>query len=240
MHATALPSRLSSALAVETAATAVARRACQLLRGLLDADGAAITLETSAPYRVTLHASDQQADALEDLQDVLGEGPCMDAFESGQVVAAPLREEAQERWPFFAPAAAEIIGPDGLVWAIPMCSAGQVVGSVTLYRTRPGSPGLPVPDAQLVADAAAAALADDPSAYEAVTAPTGEDCWSSRAVIHQAAGMLAAHSVGSTEAALGWLRGYAFGSGRHLAEVARDVVGRTLPPAQLRSGPLAG
>ena len=237
---TALPGRLVSALAAEPAATAVARRACQVLRGLLDADGAAITLEPSAPYRVTLHTTDQRADALEDLQDVLGEGPCMDAFESGRVVEAPLRGPAGERWRFFAPAAVEIVGPDGLLWAIPMCSAGQGIGSVTLYRARPGHPGVPVPDAQLVADSAAAALAGDPAAHEAVTAPTAEDCWASRAVIHQAAGMLAAHSVVSTEAALGWLRGYAFASGRSLTGVARDVIGHRLPPARLRSRPLAG
>lgn len=229
MPTAVLRSRLASALAVEPAATALARRVCQVLRGLLDADGAAITLETSAPHRVTLYATDHRADALENLQDVLGEGPGMDAFGSARVIRATLAGPAGPRWPFFVPAAADILGADGQLWAIPMRSAGEVIGSVTLYRLRPGGADMPVLDAQLLADVAAAVLSWDPSAYPAVTGGSADDCWSARAIVHQAAGMLAAHCGEGTDAALGWLRGYAFASGRHLADVAREVVCERLP-----------
>lgn len=231
MPSAVLRSQLASALAVEPAAAALARRVCQVLRGLLDADGAAITLETSAPHRVTLHATGSRAEALENLQDVLGEGPGMDAFGSGQVVRATLATAAGPRWPFFVPAARDLIGPEAQLWAIPMRAAGEVIGSVTLYRLRPGEGDMPLLDAQEVADAAAAVLTCDPSACAMVTGAAADDPWSARAVVHQAAGMLAAHCGEGTDAALGWLRGYAFASGRHLTDVAREVVCQRLPVA---------
>lgn len=96
--------------------------------------------------------SDARADALENLQDVLGEGPGMDAFDSGEVVRTALDRLAEARWPQFVPAAAADVGRDGLLWAIPMRSDGQVIGAVMLYRLRPGCPGEPVLDAQFLAE----------------------------------------------------------------------------------------
>jgi hypothetical protein len=225
---TALLSRLTWILADEPAANTVARRVCLVLRDLLQADGAAITMEPSTPHRVTLCATDKRADLLENFQDVLGEGPGMDAFDSGQPVRAALDQPAAARWPHFIPAAAGVVSWHGLLWSIPMCTASQVIGVVSMYRLLRGPPGDPLGDAQLLADVAASSLAQDPSAHRTITESASEDCWSSRAVVHQATGMLVAQLRVSAEEALARLRRYAFASRRHLTEVARDVVERRL------------
>jgi hypothetical protein len=224
----ALLSRLARVLAYEPATGAVARRVCLVLRDLLQADGAAITMEPSTPHRVTLCTTDERADLLENLQDVLGEGPGMDAFDSGQPVRTGLDRQAAARWPHFVPAAAGVVSRDGLLWSVPMCTASQVIGVVSLYRLLRGPPGEPLADAVLLADVAASSLAQDPSAYRTVTESASDDCWSSRAVVHQATGMLVAQFRVSAEEALARLRRYAFASRRHLTEVARDVVERRL------------
>lgn len=220
--------RLAWALADEPATNEVAWRACQVVRELLQADGAVLTVETATPQRTALCATDRRADALDNLQDVLGEGPGMDAFDSGRPIRTGLDRAAAARWQHFIPAAAGVIGSDGLLWSIPMCFAGQTIGVITLYRVLPAPDGEPLADAQFLADLAASSLARDPSAYRSVTEPGCEDCWSSRAVVHQATGMLVSQLHVTTDQALAQLRGHAYVTGRHLREVAGDVVARRL------------
>ena len=225
---TALLDRLAWALADEPATNEVAWRVCQVVRELLDADSAALTIETSAPYRATLCVTDRRADALDNLQDVLGEGPGMDAFDSGRLIRTGVDRAAEARWPRFIPGAAGVIGGDGLLWSIPMRWAAQPIGVITLYRVKQPPGDEPLADAQFLADLAASSLARDPSAYRTVTEPGREDCWSSRAVVHQATGMLVSHLHVTADEALARLRGHALASGRHLTEVAGDVVARRL------------
>lgn len=221
-------SRLVRAATGEPATAALANRVCQGCRELLYADGAAITLETSTPHRVTLGTTGRRADMLENLQDVLGEGPGLDAFDSGRPVRTGLDTAAAARWPRFVPAARGVIGSDGVLWSFPMRAGSQVIGAVTLYRVLRMPPGERVSEAQFLADVAAERLAQDPSAYRTVTESAGDDCWSSRAVVHQATGMLMAQLRVSMDEALGRLRRYAFSRGRQLSEVATEVVERRL------------
>lgn len=231
---TARLSRLACALADEPKTNEIAPRACHGLRDLLHADGAALTMETSTPYRVTLCTTDRRAALLEDLHDVLGEGPGMDAFDSAEPVRTALDRPALDRWPRFIPAAASIVGWAGLLWSIPLRTAGQAIGAITGYHVRPAPPAEPVADVQLLADLAASSLVRDPAAYRTVGGPADEDCWSSRSVVHQATGMLVGRLGVSAADALARLRHYAFSSGVELTEVALDVVERRLQPALLR------
>src|SRR5580698_4651267 len=78
-------------------------RLCLACARLLGADGGAITLAYTRSERVTLCATDDVAARLEDLQEVLGQGPGPDAYRSGQAVAAELASPAAAgRWPMFA------------------------------------------------------------------------------------------------------------------------------------------
>jgi hypothetical protein len=107
-------------------------RACHAINSLLGADGASITVDNSSVARVTLCATDETAGLLESLQDVLQEGPCWDAFDSGCPNQTLLDRHAASRWPRFIPAAEKIIGPDGVLWSLPMRSGGVRIGAISL------------------------------------------------------------------------------------------------------------
>ena len=214
-------------MAREPVSFPLAMRVCRVTRDMLGADGASITIENSNPHRVTLCATDRSSSLLEDLQDVLGEGPCRDAYDGGQPVESALGQPAVTRWPQFGPAAEKIIGPDGLLWSIPMRAADQVIGAVSLYRRHAGALIEPMAAAQFLADAAASTLIRDPLALASVTDATGGG-WSSRAVVHQATGMLVGMLRISVDDALAMLRSHAFANGLELTEVSKAVVERRL------------
>ena len=185
----ALLSRLALAVAGEPESSPLTLRVCCATRDLLGAEGASITLENSTPNRVTLCATDEPADLLENLQDVLGEGPCSDAFDLGEPVETALDLSATGRWPQFIPAAEVIIGRDGVLYLMPMHAGGDVIGAVGLYRRQPGPlveplEGRPVPGRRRGGRAHSR-----PAGIRRLHRPPPKaGGWSSRAQIHQATG----------------------------------------------------
>jgi hypothetical protein len=222
-----LVTRLAQAVRAFGEEHALTWRACHAINDLLGADGASITIDNSSVTRVTLCATDETAGLLENLQDVLEEGPCRDAFASGRSNQTLLDQEAAERWPHFAPAAEKVIGPDGVLWSIPMRAGSSVIGAISLYRLAPGPLAVPASDAQVLADAVARMLVRDPLAFEAFSRP-GEGGWSARSLVQQAAGVVAGQLQISIGDALAILRSYAFTTESQLRDVARSVVNRTL------------
>jgi hypothetical protein len=222
-----LVSRLAQAVKEFGESRSLAWRACHAFRDVVGADGASITFENSSMARVTICATDQSAELLEDLQDVLQEGPCQAAFRSGAPIRTCVDREAATRWPQFIPAAEKAIGPDAVLWAIPMRSEDVVIGTINLYRRLPGPLVVTAADAQVLADAVGDMLVEDPMAYAAVS-QLAEEGWFSRSVVHLAAGMVAGQLGISAGDALAVLRSYAFASDAQLREVARDVVERRL------------
>ena len=95
----ALLSRLALAAAREEASSPLTPRVCRAARDLLGAEGASITVENSMPHRITLCATDKPSSLLANLQDVLGEGPCRDAFDLDRLVQTGLGHQAASRWP---------------------------------------------------------------------------------------------------------------------------------------------
>jgi hypothetical protein len=197
----------------------------QAVRRVLAADGASITLENFSPGRVTPCATDRRAYLLEDAQDVLGEGPSADAFATGRPAVASLAQPGPAHWPRFVAAAKRIIGPRGVLWSVPIRATGDVLGTLSLYRLAPGPLAEPLDAAQFLADATGSLLLTDPLAF--TESPVGGG-WSSRAVIHQATGMLIAQLGVHAEGALAILRSHACSRGAELVQVARDVVDRKL------------
>jgi ANTAR domain/GAF domain len=218
---------LAHAMAEEAEDKPLTWRAGHAVREILGADGASITIENPTLSRVTLCATDSRAASLENLQDVLGEGPCRDAYDSGRPVETPV-SGAAARWPQFAAAAEKIIGPDGVLWSIPMQSAGEVIGTISLYRLVPGPLAMPIEAASVLAEAVAAQLLQDPLAFAPFTDPAADSGWSSRALVHQAAGMLMGQLRTSMGDAMALLRSYAFATDMYLTDVARDVLDRKL------------
>jgi hypothetical protein len=116
------------------------------------------------------------------------------------------------------------------VFGFPLQVGAVRLGGLHLYRDRQG----PVTDDQhadalVMADLAAQAVlvlqANAPSGKLAAELEAGADFHYG---VHQASGMVAAQLEVSVGQALIRLRAYAFGNDRPLAEVAEDVVARTL------------
>jgi len=123
--------RLARAVALEQRSDSLPTRLCRACVSLLDADGGAITLAYTSPQRLTVCATTEGAARLEDLQDILGEGPGPDAFSSGRMVSARMTSGALSVWPVFAKAALEAVGP-AAVYAFPMAPGAQVIGVLTV------------------------------------------------------------------------------------------------------------
>jgi hypothetical protein len=167
--------------------------------------------------------------ALEDLQFTIGQGPCRDAFHTGQPVhVARLDAVASERWPPFVELA-KACGI-GAVFAYPLMSGDARIGVLTLYEEQEGELTQDQHDDSLVlADFLFETLLSLQAAEPAGSlAPGLDDAVAYRAEIYQASGMVAIQLKIPPAEALLRIRAHAFSSDRTLAAVAADLVGRRL------------
>jgi len=192
--------------------------------------GAGISLMTSAGNSGMLYASDDTAAQIEELQFVLGEGPCMDAFNGdGPVFIADLedREEgALLRWPAFVEGATAL----GIraVYAVPLRIGAIRLGVLDMYRKEPGmlSAGQ-LESALLAADLAALSLLHATNgAIPYGEAEIGGSAF--RMSVHQATGMVKVQTGLPMEEALLLIRAHAFSQGQAVADVAAEVIAGTL------------
>lgn len=227
--AESLPALVAAVLAAlregDDALSPVAR-VCRACVGLLPVDGAAISIILGTRHRQSLYASDAVAEHVETLQFSLGEGPCFEAFHTGQPVLVPdLAEDAGRSWPMFA---AEIDGVGiGAIFAFPLRRGAARVGAMDMYRRRPGwlsqdelATALQIADIATSALLAASASGTDGEINEEWLATVTRH----KATVHQATGIVIAEFGIAPEQALARLRGYAFAAGRMLDEVADDLV----------------
>jgi hypothetical protein len=215
--------RLAHLVAADDRREALAGRLAEACRLILAVSGAAITVENTTMERMTLCATDDDAARLEDLQEVLGEGPSHDAFTSATAVITAL-DDTEGRWPEFTAAARRAMG-EVTVHAMPMRPGGEVIGVLSLYRVPGPSYTQPLEGAQFLADAVGAALLSETPLAD----PPGDDGpWATRAEIHQATGMVTAQLGLHPEDALAILRAHAFAHDTSLADIARQVVTRRL------------
>ncbi|MFD9404788.1 GAF and ANTAR domain-containing protein [Streptomyces sp. NPDC060011] len=213
-------------------ADAVPGALCRSCLELLPAvSGLSVTVEDGAGSAVVLCASDAVAARLAELQYTLGEGPCSEAVRlRAPVFAADLTAAPDtRRWPMFASQAI----PAGVraAFSIPLTGAFEALGTLDLYRDKPGGlTGDQLRTALLVADAFALvvnALGGASQGGEGVVAWL-EDAVSDREEIHQATGMIMVRLGVSAEEAGLRLRALAFAQGRTSRDVALDIVNRTL------------
>jgi hypothetical protein len=217
---TTLLARLARLIA-DDADQPLATRLCRAYLAILGGDGAAITLSYTEPSRVTVCTNGDRAARLEDLQDVLGEGPGPTAYQTATITVSDLRTDPG-RWPLFVDAARKVPGVT-LLYAVPMRPRDDVIGVLTVHQE---TPDLPDRDqAQFLADAIGAALTKDAPAQESEL-DTGP--WSTRSEIHQATGMVLAQLRIGADDAMALLRAHAFSHNLTLAEVAEQITQRRL------------
>jgi hypothetical protein len=193
-------------------------RACQTEA---NADGVGLAILSSEGIPEPSFVSDSRSRLIEDLQFTLGEGPCVDAVRSGSpVLLDDVRAitDATQRWPVFVKET-ESAGIRA-VFAFPVQVGAVALGSLDLYRHRPG--GLEADELSAVlrtVDRVASVLLDVSAAGgDGVTEPTY------RMVVHQAAGMVMAQTATTITGALARLRATAFSEGVSINDLAADVV----------------
>lgn len=221
-----LTGRLAAVLASLQNVDPVTARLCEAGRRMLDADGAAITIMVSAQTAMTVAATDRLATELEDLQDVLGEGPGRLALEQGAPQLADFGGPDDVRWPLMHEQG-RVLGFHGTVLAVPLRPSTTVIGTLTVHRNERAAPPAHVePTAAFLSVALGTALLHDPALEQQEDAYA--EAWASRAQVHQATGMVISQVGVRPEDALALMRGQAFAVGASLSEVADAVIGRRL------------
>jgi hypothetical protein len=218
-----LLNRLTTAVTGHDPGLPLSTRLCDSYRQLAGADGAAITVRYEDPARVTLCATDDNSAKLEDLQDVLGEGPGHSAATSGQIELCLIPAGASPRWSIFVDAAQDIV-ESAAIHAIPMHPDADVFGVITLYESpQPrGAPKLAPNELKFLADVVGAALVTEGAGLDEFD----RGPWASRSEVHVATGMVVAQMKIAPDDALALLRAHAFAHQMTLSDLASAVVER--------------
>jgi GAF domain-containing protein len=191
----------------------------------LPVSGVGLALMTDDGPAGTVAATDGGALELEELQFSLGEGPCVDASNSGRPVLQPdLQRTASDRWPVFA-AGAEAAGL-AAVFAFPLRVGGIRLGVLDLYRTTAGILSAEeLADALSFADAATALLLHLHAQNAGVELPADSlAVLDDRAEVHQATGVVSVQAAVTLQDALLLLRAWAYAEERPVGELAVDVL----------------
>jgi len=235
---------------------AAASDVCAVCVATVAVSGAAVTATGRADAGQAgtghvLSVTDEVGEQLEELQLTLGEGPRVDALDAGAPVLVPDLDASDiaARWPAFGPGAR--LAGAAAVFAFPLQIGAIRVGMLGLYRRLPGPlTARQLGDSLLFADAATVILLERQDRDGRGGTPAG-DGWANaggladgdgtagpggqppdlvlhRAEIDQATGMLTEQLGVSIEEAFVRLRAYAYAHDRRLADVARDLVSRTL------------
>ena len=209
---------------------------CSVAAYVNQIDGAGIALCGKASQLTPLCASTPVSQTLMDIESTVGEGPCMEAFGSEDVIIeSVLGTPDHVRWPAYGPLArAEGVRA---VFGFPVRIGAIRLGALMLYRRRSGAlTDEQSSDSHLMASIVARAIL----AFQA-GAPRGElSNELQRAatfdfVVQQAAGMVAVQGAMSVGDALVTLRAHGFATGVTSSTLANRIVAR-----ELRFEPIGG
>lgn len=202
---------------------------CAMAVDSLAVSGAGLSVSNGPGEHRKVAATDEVSDRIEDLQVLLGQGPCIDAVRSGApvLVADIDRPDVGDRWPIFTPAVSAL----GVraSFAVPLLVGDLRLGAMDLYRGSTG--GLveeQVEEAQDFASAVVNVLLEIQAASPADDEYDGTLGRSGSSVVYQATGMVMIQLDTSAEPAFAAVRARAYQEGRPLQEVARDVLERRL------------
>jgi hypothetical protein len=221
--------RLLSLLSSTEAPELETKHLCRVCVDVTGTTGGGVMLMSGDVPRGAVCTTDDVSARIEDLQYELGEGPCIDAYNQDRPVLEPdLEHPAAVRWLAFAGPALE--AGARAVFGFPLQVGAVRLGALNLYSDRAGQlTDEQHADALVMADIVAQALLVlQAGAPPGQVAAELEASANFQYVVHQASGMVAAQLEVSVGQALIRLRAHAFGNDRPLADVARDVVARSL------------
>ncbi len=196
-------------------------RLCRAYVDVVAARGGSICVGFSTTQRTVLCATSEDAARYEDAQDLVREGPSLDAYRTGDLVGVDTRHEHDRRWPVLSRSVPdEVLGS---VRAIPMRPGAAPMGVLTVHHGDGGAPAHEPAELRFLCDAVGAAIIGDLD-----SAQDQRRLWSQRDRLSQATGMVVAQLDLGPEDALAVLRAHAFAQGTSVAEVAVAVVQRRL------------
>jgi GAF domain-containing protein len=198
-------------------------RVCFAVVPVLSASGAGISMMTADGTRGVCIASDPVSQHVDDLQFVLGEGPCMEAFEHRRPVLVTDVADTATRWPLYAPAAEQ--GGVRAVFAFPLQIGGARLGVLDVFRRDAGPlTADQLTDALLFTDVTVSAVLDRQESAGTGRSDDLDAAIRHRAELFQAQGMIMVQLGVPLAEAMVRLRSHAYAQNRRLDELARDVV----------------
>jgi hypothetical protein len=200
----------------------ISMRLCLAFSEMLAVDGASITVGVASPERILLCATDGLVAGVEDAQEVLREGPSLDAYRTGIAVTGLSLNEQRLRWPLLAEML-DTRGPQYSLHAFPVCPTSTVLGVVCVYQTVERALGVDSGEAQFLANTLGVALLGDLDSHD-----LNDERWAVRDRVDQATGMVVAQLRVSPEDALAVLRAHAFAHSTNMDTVSGWVLDRTL------------
>lgn len=161
------------------------------------------------------------------------QGPCFDAYKQNMAVRCDSAEEAETRWPQFAPRA--IDAGFVAVSAIPLRLRTDVIGALNLFSNTPGAlDDSEVRVAQAMADIATIGILQERLISDSHTVVAQlEGALDSRVLIEQAKGIIAEHNKVNVDDAFTVLRSFARSQNRLLGQTAQAIVDGSLQPERL-------
>ena len=190
---------------------------------LLDIAAAGFLLADPFDQLRVVAATTEEARDVELFQLQADQGPCVECFLSGKPVSVADLASAAQRWPRFVPAARA--AGFASVHAVPMRAAGLVLGTLGLFGTETGE--LAERDllvAQTLAHLACVATVQGQAPTPSIVMPRLRSALTDRVVVEQAKGFLHELLEVSLEDAFVLLRTYARANGKHLSDVARQLM----------------
>jgi GAF domain-containing protein len=192
---------------------------------VLGVDGAGVSLVAEDGERLRfVTATSMDIAAIEDVQFSVGEGPCHEAFVTGEQVTVPSLE-LDDRWPRFR----QVGLGRGMrsVAVIPMPLAARRIGALSLYRLLPHTWGSEeLETAQLLADIASGYVvnANNVDDLQERSEEHLQRALESRDVIGQAKGILMAQHQHTSESAFELLRRASQDQNIKLRELADRII----------------
>jgi transcriptional regulator with GAF, ATPase, and Fis domain len=202
---------------------------------LVDTDAAGLMLDDQRGNLRVIAYTDESARLLELFELQEAEGPCLDCFATGQVIANIDLTASRSRWPVFTEAA--LASGFAYSHALPLRLRRQVVGALNLFTVeRRALTDDHLAVAQGLADIATIGLLHERALRDQVVlAEQLQTALHSRVLIEQAKGVLSARAGISVGEAFSRMRTHARGTGEQLTAVAQAVVTGRLEPDDLRS-----
>jgi ANTAR domain/GAF domain len=213
----------AAALVIDHDTVGTLSRLCVDCGDVVGATTVGIMLADASGQLEVVAASSHQAEELDLYELQAGEGPCIDAFQTGASASCVSAEQLITRWPVFGGQAAA--AGYQAVQASPLRWRGLVIGAINVFFASPGS--LVDEERQIVqafADIATVAVVQNnqPEAHD--LAGITRSALGARAVIEQAKGVLAAQTGLSIAEAFDRLLVMSDDSGTPLETLAREII----------------